>query len=231
MSPGGFTKSSARPTSSPRSKPPSTCATCSLLGCAAWPIDFGRVYVPAVAGNHGRATVRPEFKRYVRNNFDWLLYELLHREFANDKRIQVDTRDANEVYYRVYGKRFFLNHGDMMGVKGGDGIIGAIGPIMRGEVKMRAHAASSGMEYDVMIIGHWHQQIWLPRAIVANTMKGYDEYAKNALRAPITAPSQPLFFVHPRYGITSKWDILCEEPAPKADTAWVEMFNPVRRAA
>jgi hypothetical protein len=40
---------------------------------------------------------------------------------------------ANDVHYRVYGVRFLLNHGDMLGVKGGDGIIGAIGPIMRGE--------------------------------------------------------------------------------------------------
>jgi YNFM family putative membrane transporter len=38
------------------------------------------------------------------------------------------------VHYRVYGLRFLLNHGDMLGVKGGDGIIGAIGPMQLGFV-------------------------------------------------------------------------------------------------
>src|SRR5690606_34492390 len=112
-----------------------------------------------------------------------------------------------------------------------DGIIGAIGPIMRGEIKTRGSAASSGMEYDTMIMGHWHQQLWLPRAIVSNTLKGYDEYAKNALRAPISAPTQPLWFVHPKFGITSKWDIHVEDPKPKDTAAWVDVFDPARLAA
>jgi hypothetical protein len=49
--------------------------------------------------------------------------------------VRVDIRPSNDVHYRVYGLRFLLNHGDMLGVKGGDGII--IGPIMRGEIFSR----------------------------------------------------------------------------------------------
>jgi hypothetical protein len=57
------------------------------------------------------------------------------------------------VHYRVYGLRFLLNHGDMLGVKGGDGIIGAIGPIMRGEIKKSGQSAALGLEYDINIMG------------------------------------------------------------------------------
>ncbi|GLQ53580.1 hypothetical protein [Devosia nitrariae] len=192
---------------------------------------FGQVYAPAVAGNHGRGTPKPEYKRYIYKNFDWLIYELLRREFADDPRIVIDTRPANEVFYSVYGHRFMLVHGDMLGVKGGDGIIGAIGPIMRGEIKTRGASASAGMEYDTLLMGHWHQQLWLPRAIVSNTMKGYDEYAKNALRAPISAPTQPLWFMHHKYGITSKWDIHLEDPKPKAQATWAAVFDPAARNA
>ena len=32
---------------------------------------------------------------------------------------------------------FLLTHGDSMGARGGDGIIGAIGPIIRGEKRVR----------------------------------------------------------------------------------------------
>lgn len=124
------------------------------------------------------------------------------------------------MHYSVYGQRFLAMHGDMLGVKGGDGIIAALGPIARGEFKVRNHSASYGQEYDMLLMGHWHQSLWLPRVTVANCLKGFDEYAKNALRAPVSEPSQPLFFVHPRRGITSRWEVKVDEPRPAAKE-WV----------
>lgn len=187
--------------------------------------EFKRVYVPCASGNHGRNTVKPELKRYVYKNFDYLIYELLARQFEGRKDIVIDNRPSNEVYYRIYNQRYLAMHGDMLGVKGGDGIIGAIGPIMRGEIKTRGQATSTGRDYDILLIGHWHQALWLPRAIVANTLKGFDEYAKNALRAPPSEPSQPLWFVHPRRGITSRWDVKVEEPVESTGSAWVSWEN------
>lgn len=181
---------------------------------------YGKVYVPCVAGNHGRMTQKPEFKRYIYKNADTLVYWLLQRDLADDPRITIDIRDTNEVDFRVYGTRFKLVHGDMLGVKGGDGIIGAIGPIMRGEMKTRAQSASVGADYDVLLMGHWHQMMWLNRAIVANTLKGFDEYARLSLRAQPSDPSQPLFFVHRRRGITSRWEIKVEDKAA-APAEWV----------
>lgn len=183
--------------------------------------EFGRVYVPCAAGNHGRNTLKPEFKRYVFKNYDWLIYQLLARHFHGRPEITFDIRTANEVRYRIFNQRYLAMHGDMLGVKGGDGIIGAIGPIMRGEVKTRGQAASSGRDYDILAIGHWHQELWLPRAIVANSLKGFDEFAKNALRAPPSEPSQPLWFVHPRRGITSRWNVKVEAPPTQEAAPWV----------
>jgi hypothetical protein len=121
-------------------------------------------------------------------------------------------------------------HGDMLGVKGGDGIIGSIGPISRGEVKTRGRMASSNMPYDMLLIGHWHQPLWLPRVIVANTLKGYCEYSKNQLGAIPTQPSQPLWFHHPKYGITSRWEVMVDEPTVKQDPVWISVFDPVKVA-
>jgi hypothetical protein len=188
---------------------------------------FGAVYVPCASGNHGRATQKPEFKRYVWKNFDWLIYQLLARHFANEPRITFDIPDTNEVHYRVFGQRYLAMHGDMLGVKGGDGIIGSLGPIARGETKVGKQASALGLDYDVLVIGHWHQMLWLPRVIVSGTLKGWDEYAKNALRAPPAPPCQPLWFVHPRRGITSRWEIQVEEPRAGQGEEWVS----VRRAA
>lgn len=196
--------------------------------------QFGRVYCPAVCGNHGRTTAKPEFKRYIYNNWDYVIYQIVKRRLADmkDDRIVIDCRDSNEVYYRVWDARYLACHGDMLGTKGGDGIIGAIGPIMRGEIKTRGRTASSGMPYDILVIGHWHQQLWLPRCIVANTLKGYCEYAKNALGAIPTAPSQPLWFNHPNHGITSRWEIMVDEPIAKhVEPVWTTMFDPAGQAA
>jgi hypothetical protein len=192
--------------------------------------DFGQVFVPTAPGNHGRNTLKPEFKRYAYKNFDWFIYRLLADRFARDAaykdRVSFLIDDSNTAFYRVFAKRFMLIHGDQMGVKGGDGIIGAIGPIMRGEIKVRGQQMTIGRNYDYLILGHWHQALWLPRAIVANSLKGFDEYAQNALRAVPSVPSQPLFFVHPKWGITSRWEVYCEGPRKVDDAAsWVSVFG------
>ncbi len=191
-----------------------------------WALDrmlesFGRAYVPCTPGNHGRATQKPEFKRYTFKNFDWLIYQLLARHYAGDSRIHFDIPESNEVLYRVFGQRYLAMHGDMLGVKGGDGIIGSIGPIMRGSMKVGKQMAAIGRDFDVLIMGHWHQPLWLPGIIVAGTLKGFDEYAKNALRAPPSTPSQPLWFVHPKWGKTAHRDIFLEDPALPATDQWV----------
>lgn len=183
--------------------------------------EFGRVFCPCAAGNHGRNTAKPEFKGYLHHNFDWLIYQMLARHFENDARIQFMIPSSNECHYRVFGERFLAMHGDMLGVKGGDGIIGAIGPIMRGEFKTRGQASATDRHYDVLLMGHYHQQLWLPRAIVANSIKGFDEYVKNALRAIPSEPSQPLFFVHPTRGITSRWNVEVEDRKSHTKAEWL----------
>lgn len=182
---------------------------------------FGKVFVPCTSGNHGRDTPKPEFKGYLQHNFDWLIYQLLQREFAHDKRITFQIDPSNEAYYQVFGRTILAVHGDMLGVKGGDGIIGAIGPIMRGEIKTRGQAASLGRPYDLLLMGHWHQTLWLPRAVVNNSLKGFDEYARNSLRAVPSKPSQALFFMHPKRGITSRWDVLLDEQEEAKAAEWV----------
>jgi len=181
---------------------------------------FPALFVPCVSGNHGRETAKPEFKGYVYHNFDWLIYQLLQREFAGDKRVQFMIDPSNEAYYNVFGHTFLAVHGDMLGVRGGDGIIGAIGPIMRGEVKTRGQSTSLGRPYDYILMGHWHQMIWLPRGVVNNALKGFDEYAKNSLRATPSHPSQALFFVHEK-GITGRWEVRVDDQPRRDNPGWI----------
>jgi hypothetical protein len=121
----------------------------------------------------------------------------------------------------VYGTRFLLTHGDALGVKGGDGIIGSIGPIMRGSIKVRDQEIQLGEQIDMILMGHWHQMLWLPRVIVNNCLKGFDEFARLAVRAPFSRPSQALFFVHPQHGITARWEVFLEGQRRAEKAEWV----------
>lgn len=195
--------------------------------------EFGRVFVPCVVGNHGRMTRKPRAKHRVFTSYEWNLYCQLERTFRHDKRIQFHIPNEADAFFTVNGHRFALTHGDALGVKGGDGIIGAIGPITRGAIKFGRQQRQMKRDIDTLIIGHWHQ--YIPRGangiLVNNALKGFDEYANLYLRAPPTAPSQTLAFVHPKYGITAQWEILLEDKAKKPQKSEWVTWQDMRRAA
>src|SRR6185437_5478357 len=94
---------------------------------------FGNVFVPCVVGNHGRNTLKPRAKSRVYTSYEWLLYVMLERYFAErNPAIRFFVPSDIDALVRVNATRYLFTHGDALGVKGGDGIIGALGPIMRG---------------------------------------------------------------------------------------------------
>lgn len=171
---------------------------------------FGRVYVPCVVGNHGRSTKKMRMKGRVYTNYDWSIYCNLARYFKREKHIRIDVPNGADAHFMSYGDRVMLTHGDSLGVKGGDGIIGAIGPIMRGAIKVGRSEHQINQDFDHLILCHWHQMLWLPGITVNNALKGYDEYAALQLRAPFSRPSQALWFNHPEHGITARWEVFLE---------------------
>jgi hypothetical protein len=183
---------------------------------------FGRVFLPCVVGNHGRSTKKMRMKGRVYTSFDWNIYCNLERHFRKDKRVQFLIPPDADAHFEVFGTRFLLTHGDSLGTSGGDGIIGAIGPIMRGTFKVGRSEAAVGADFDTMLMGHYHQMLWLPSVIVNGALKGYDEYAKLKLRAPFSRASQMLFFVHPEHGITARWEVLLQgKQAARQNKEWL----------
>ena len=172
--------------------------------------EFGRVEVPCVVGNHGRNARKPPAKRRVWENSEHALHVALERHFANDPRVTFKITMSTDIFLEVNGHKFLLTHGDALGTKGGDGIIGAIGPIMRGSVKIGGAERRRGRDFDTMIIGHWHSA--QPRGelfpvIVNGTFKGFDEYAHGHLRAAPSKPTQQLWLVTPKHGLAAQWSI------------------------
>lgn len=185
--------------------------------------EFGRVFVPCVTGNHSRTTQKPVSKNRNHLSFDWLLYSLLEKHFVKDSRVSFLIPEGPDALYRVFGHRYLLTHGDQF--RGGDGMIGALGPIIRGDHKKRSRNAQIGQEYDTLLLGHWHQLIQMQRLIVNGSLKGYDEYAHGG-NFGFERPKQALWITHPDHGITFQMPVLVDdEPAESAD-AWVSVFEP-----
>ncbi len=187
---------------------------------------FGKLFVPCVVGNHGRNTKKMRMKGRVFTSFDWLIYCNLDRYFRGSKHIQFLIPPEADAHFTVYGHRYMLTHGDSLGVKGGDGIIGSLGPIMRGAIKVGRSEAHIGRDFDTIVMGHWHQYLTLPGVIVNNALKGYDEYARLQLRASYSRPSQALWFTHPEHGITAHWQVYLEGQLQARDNKdWVRWQN------
>jgi hypothetical protein len=198
-------------------------AVIDLWGTLIWCIstladEFGNVFVPCVTGNHGRNTHKMRMKGRNYTSFDWLVYQFLQKHFETDSRVRFLIPDGSDAHYQVYSHKYLLTHGDQF--RGGDGMIGALGPIIRGDHRKRSRNAQIDTEYDTLLLGHWHQLIQLQRLIVNGSLKGYDEYAYQS-NFPYEPPRQALWLTHPEHGITFSAPILVERLAAKKASRWI----------
>ena len=188
--------------------------------------QFGQVFVTGVPGNHGRATHKTWTKFTAATNCDWLVYQLLERFLAAQVRsgqLVFMCPPARDITFKIAGRAYRLSHGDQF--RGGDGIIGPLGPITRGNKKKQATALGlphDGEQYQTLIIGHFHQLMMMHWLIMNGSTKGYDEYSV-ANNFEFQPAQQALWLTHERYGINHYMPVLCDDPAPRPDIpTWVE---------
>ena len=171
--------------------------------------EFGQVFVPCVIGNHGRNTQKPQSKRQAFKNFDWILYHLLSDWFANDERINFLIGDDDEIQFQVLNHTYRLTHGAAF--RGGQGYIGALAPIIRGDHKKRLVSVSQDTVYDTLLMGHFHRTMYQKNIIVTGSLVGYNEFAAdNNLEYEL--PKQMLWLTDPKYGKVSPMEVFCADP-------------------
>ena len=186
---------------------------------------YGRVYVVGVPGNHGRTTRRPYAKFYAATNCDWIIYQILERTLIAhiaQGNVQFNCPPARDVTYKVAGRRFRLTHGDQF--RGGDGMIGFLGPVTRGTKKKQSMALSlptNDEHFETLEMGHFHSLHMTQNLIVNGSIKGYDEYAM-ANNFAYEPPQQALTFTHHKYGINHFMPVLADEPKAPVNSKWVE---------
>lgn len=183
---------------------------------------FGKVFVPCVVGNHGRIDRKPRCKGYVQDNVDWLTYQLLARDFANDEDVVFGISDSHDYMYQVYNTRYLFHHGEQF--RGGTGISGAWTPWALGDARKRKRQQAISKPYDIMLMGHWHQMTWLPNIIVNGSLVGYDEFAYSK-NFGFERPQQGLWMTHPQHGVTCRWNVFADNGKAEEATPWVSVFE------
>lgn len=181
---------------------------------------FGRVHVVGVVGNHGRSTIKPQAKNRTATSFDWLLYKMVEMQFQNDSRVTFQIPDSSEAKLRVHNHEYLIHHGDQF--HGGEAMIGAMGPLLRGDYKKRLRESMLGDNYDTMICGHFHRLITLSQLIVNGSLVGYNEYAFNK-NLPYEPPQQALWLTNPNYGITFTLPVYADEPKSRKPSEWIKV--------
>ena len=174
-------------------------------------VDFyGKVYVPAVVGNHGRLTVKKSAKKRGRNSWDWLLCQMVASHFADDDRVTFNIAEGSYLFVPLYDTHAYLTHGDE--VSGGGGWAGVWSPL--GNIHRRGMelAAAHNLRPSYSVIGHWHQTVLAHhRGIVCNgAMKGWDEYAATLRLRP--EPAMQNWWVQtPDKGVTLAGPLFLED--------------------
>lgn len=168
---------------------------------------FDKIFVPAVVGNHGRHHQKKRMKNKVFDNYEWLIYQFLQRHFKDDKRVTFLIPDGPDAHFKIYDQGFLLTHGDQF--RGGSGISGIFTPLMLGRARKQQKAQAINMNFDIMMLGHFHQYIHTNQLIVNGSIKGYDEFA-NEFNFSFERPQQALFVNHPDNGMVLRTPILCD---------------------
>lgn len=195
-----------------------------LWGVLAWCIEtladkLGRVFVPCVTGNHGRNTKKMRAKGRNFTSFDWLLYTFLAKRFEADTRVTFYIPDGPDALYSIYGHRYLLTHGDQF--RGGDALIGPLGPIVRGDHRKRARNMQINADYDTIVMGHWHQLMQTQKFIVNGSLIGYNEYAYNS-NFSFEPPRQALWITHAERGITFHMPVQVDGKKSVTDQPWIQ---------
>ncbi len=163
--------------------------------------EFGKVNVTAVVGNHGRLSRKPRSKFRAKDNFDWLVYQLVAKFMRGRKDVTIQVSESADAPVNVYNTKYRLTHGDQF--KGGSGISGELSPLLLGSHRKAKRQSSIGAPFDVLVMGHWHQTLWLPSKglIMGGSVVGYNEFGYLSNFSP-EPPQCSLWLTTPERGIT-----------------------------
>jgi len=183
---------------------------------------FGKVFVPAVTGNHGRLShKRTKTKGRTDDSLETILLYFVQEHYADDTDVTIYFNESDENYFSINGRIFNQQHGDKY--RGGNGIGGIHVPIKRGRAKLLESSIAMGKSFDTMIIGHFHQHYIGNDLIICDSPKGYDEFCK-AMNIPYSKAGATMFFVNSHGDIIYATNLKVRDEKPREFKKHIEIF-------
>ncbi len=141
--------------------------------------------IPCCQGNHGRTSVRPKANSYADNSFEYMLYRMLEKQYAGNKRVKFLVTESQWNVVDFYGYTVRFHHGDDMNYGGGVG--GITIPINKAIDRL-----NSMMYADLDVFGHFHQLVFSKRFICNGSLIGVTPWGMGKF---IREDSQQAFFL------------------------------------
>lgn len=160
--------------------------------------EFERLYVPCVDGNHDRFFKKTPKKQRAESSLAWVIYNWLADHLRDDERITFGISTSPEQLIDVYDTTLLLSHGD--GFRSAGGVGGLYPSLLKWLLRKHDLYSSTKRDFDIAVIGHWHNPLWGADFVANGSPKGYDEYAKDG-GFKFSKPSQQLFTLTPERGI------------------------------
>lgn len=164
-----------------------------------------RLILPCSYGNHGRTTEKRRIKTGAQNSFEWLMYNVLRREFADEPRVEFVVDQSAHQYVEAYGDVLHFHHGDELKYGGG---VGGLSVPLGKRVPMWNYVRPARYHH----IGHFHQFLDLGHTVVNGSLIGYSDYAM-AIGAQFERPQQAFYVLDSRRGKCLTTPIWVDEEA------------------
>lgn len=166
---------------------------------------FPKINVYCVYGNHGRSG---KYNSRI-TNWDNVMYTIMEVATANVPDIKFIYPEGDEkiLIADIYGYKFLLTHGDMINMHYQIPYYGITNK------SMRWYQTFDGIDY--MVLGHFHHhslgtQFINVEYFINGSYLTDDTFSKEVIGSVNKYPSQVVFGVHRKYGVTWRYPIYLE---------------------
>jgi len=164
---------------------------------------FPNVNVYAVAGNHGRMSKDIGYAS-PQDSFEYLIWHWVKERLKGCSNVKINVSDSWFMLVERMGWTFYIEHGEAFFSWLGIPFYGQ----QRGKMRIREmmmnyvseHTGQTVMPH-YFIFGHSHIPAYWEGIIANGAWTGVSEFSGKVLKKG-TAPSQTLFSLHPKQGIT-----------------------------
>lgn len=176
----------------------------------------GHVGVPihavCIPGNHGRAVLKPEVKGESANSFDVMACQIAEAMLRHRGDVTFDYPSSGEAILDVHGMNLLVLHGHNLGSGGGQGYIGPIASIARGQAKTIRSYAARGAHIDLIFSGHFHTTARTPFGYSNGSVVGPSEFSLNKIKADPEPARQNLVVIAQGHGVVLHREIYLGAP-------------------